>query len=79
MLNQVNEILDHLLKDLEYLYKANGINYIIGHYHNTLIRILTPFELLSHFQIANNEDLFNLDDASKVNENFKVNQPIVKK
>jgi hypothetical protein len=60
-----------LLKDINYLYKTKGINYDINQFYYALLRLLTPFELLSHFQVADNSGLFADTNNYYYNNNQK--------
>jgi hypothetical protein len=57
LIEQVGKILAVLLKDIDYLYRVNGINYEIHHFYMTIFRLLTPFELLSHFHLVDHSNL----------------------
>lgn len=63
----MSRTIQQLLQNLQYLYQANGVNYKVDLYYDTLMRLLTPHELLSHFHILDNSHLFT--DYSPMNLN----------
>lgn len=58
MIDHVGNIVSRLIQSLQHLYQTNGINYDVAYYYDTLMRLLTPHELLSHFHIVDNSHFF---------------------
>jgi hypothetical protein len=57
MVEHVGKAISRLLGSLRYLYDANGISFSVDGLHGILMRILTPYELLSHFHVVDNSRL----------------------
>jgi hypothetical protein len=59
MLKQARTSISQLLDSLSYMYRSNGINFEVKDYDYVLMRMLSPFELLSQYGIADNRGIFN--------------------
>jgi hypothetical protein len=58
-----------MLNSLSYIYQSHGIKFFIFDMQKVLLRLLTPFELLSYFHIVDNDDM--IDKASDNYWQFK--------
>lgn len=47
MMEQVSRLLANMLDNLAYIYWANGVKYDVRDYHQVILRIISPIELLS--------------------------------
>lgn len=59
MFSQASVYISELLDQLSALYKQYGIKYDIADCYDTLMRMLTPFELLTFFNIETPTTMLN--------------------
>lgn len=57
MFQQVNSTIRQMLSNLSYIYQSHGIKYKVEDKYDFIIRVLTPFEIMSYFHITPIEGL----------------------
>lgn len=68
MFAQVNTDLATFLRGLNSLFHSHGISFDATQYQNVILRIITPYELLSHFQIKDINDTINFKYLDFINK-----------
>lgn len=47
------------------MYQMHGINFDVNPMYNTILRIVTPFELQTYFKLSNPSALISANDTDK--------------
>lgn len=68
MFAQVNNDLASFLRGLNSLFHSHGISFDATQYQNVILRIITPYELLTHFQIKDINDTINFKYLDFINQ-----------
>lgn len=68
MFAQVNTDLASFLRGLNSLFHSHGISFDATQYQNVILRIITPYELLTHFQIKDINDTINFKYLDFLNQ-----------
>ena len=61
LIDKVNQILIRLLEDIESIYKYSGITFEVQPLLGVLMRLLTPFEIISYFHLTDISKLINTE------------------
>lgn len=57
LINQINNIVHHLLGYITTVYQFHGINFSVLHYQSQLLRMLVPYEIFDNFRFKDQNDI----------------------